>query len=252
MEFLNWQMILEILILWFIIYSIILFFYGTRAIQVLRGIVLIMFAFFVFQKLNLQVVDWIFTKLFAISVIAILIIFHPEIRHGLARLGQQHLFGATLRDEDVDSMLDQVMTACENLARNKYGALIALEIKDPLANYVEKGITIDGKISAELIESIFTPKSILHDGGIIIQHGKISAAGCIFPLSESSNLNRIFGTRHRAAIGLSEETDAIIIVVSEERNDISLVYNGKMHKDLSRESIFTLVKEILKQKYAQD
>ncbi len=241
-----WKPLVEITILWVVIYHILFFFEGTRAVHVLRGIVILLIAFFVFQRLNLGVLDWLLTKLFAISVIAILIIFHPEIRQGLARLGQRHLFGAPLREEELEVVLKEIGRAAESLARDKIGALIALERNDPLAAYIESGVSVDASVSSDLIQAIFTPNNPLHDGSIIIQHGRIVAAGCLFPLTSNQELSRIFGTRHRAAIGLSEETDAIIIVVSEERQDISLVFRSKLYKDLSRDDLINKIKEIMK------
>ncbi|MDD2689032.1 MAG: diadenylate cyclase CdaA [Candidatus Omnitrophica bacterium] len=243
-----WKPILEILILWFVIYHIMLFFEGTRAIQVLRGIVLLLIAFFLFQKLGLNILDWILTKLFGISVIAILIIFHPEIRQGLARLGQRHLFEATLREEELDYILAQICQATENLSRDKIGALIAIQKNDPLAAYIESGVLIDARVSSDLIQAIFTHNNPLHDGGLIIQNGRIVAAGCLFPLAQNQDLSRIFGMRHRAALGLSEESDAIIIIVSEERKDISLVYNSRLYKDLNRDDLLIKTKEFFKLK----
>jgi len=240
-----WKPIIEISILWFVVYHILLFFEGTRAIQVLRGIVILLLAFFLTQKLDLHVLDWLLTKLFGISVIAVLIIFHPEIRQGLARLGQRHLFGTTLREEELDCILKEICKAAENLSRNKIGALIAIEKNDPLAAYIESGVLIDARVSSDVIESIFTPNNPLHDGGLVIQHGRIMAAGCLFPITQNQELSRIFGTRHRAALGLSEETDAIIIIVSEERQDISLVYRSRLYKDLGREEMFSKIKEII-------
>jgi diadenylate cyclase len=241
-----WKPILEILILWFVIYHIILFFEGTRAIQVLRGIIILLLAFFLFQRLNLTVLDWLLTKLFGISVIAILIIFHPEIRQGLARLGQRHLFGTALRAEEIDLMLKEIGRAAENISKNKIGALIAIEKSDPLIDYIQTGVLVDGRVSADLIEAIFTPNNPLHDGGLIIQHGRVIAAACLFPLTQNQDLSRIFGTRHRAALGLSEETDAILVIVSEERHDISLVYRGRFYKDLGHEELLPKIKEFMK------
>ena len=241
-----WRPAVEILILWFVIYHILLFFRGTRAVQVLWGIIILLFAFFLFDKLGLQVLDWLLTKLFGVSVIAILIIFHPEIRQGLAKLGQRNLFSATLREEELDFMLREIGKATDQLTKNRIGALIAIEKNVPLSAYIESGVLLDGRVSGDLIEAIFTPNNPLHDGGIIIQNGRIAAAGCLFPLTQNQDLSRIFGTRHRAAIGLSEETDAIVIIVSEERHDVSLVYQGKLHKDLSREELLARVKEIMK------
>lgn len=243
-----WKPIVEITILWFVVYHILLFFEGTRAIHVVRGIVVLLFAFFLFQKLDLSVLDWLLTKLFGISIIAILIIFQPEIRQGLARLGQRHFFGTALRREELAIILGEISKAAENLSKNKIGALIAIEKDVPLSIYVESGINIDGKVSSELIETIFAPNNLLHDGGLVIQQGKIAAAGCIFPLTLKADLNRMFGTRHRAALGLSEESDAIIIVVSEERQDISLVHLGILYKDLTQEGLFSKITEILKRK----
>jgi len=243
-----WKTLLEIAILWFVIYQIMLFFEGTRAIQVVRGIAIILVAFFVFQRLGLTTLDWLFKNFFATSVIAVLIIFHPEIRTGLARLGQRHIFTAQLRDEELDYMLREISRAAEGLSRDKIGALIAIEKIDPLNTFAENGVMIDSKVSSELIQAVFTPNNPLHDGGMIIQNGRILSAGCFFPLAQNQDLNRIFGTRHRAALGLSEEVDALIIVVSEERRDISLVYHGKLYKDLSQEGLFTKTKEIFKLK----
>lgn len=225
-----------------------LFFEGTRAIQVLRGIIILLVAFLLFQKLGLEILNWLLTKLFAISVIAILIIFHPEIRQGLARLGQRHLFSTSLREEELDYILKQIGQVTEELCRKKIGALIAIGKNDPLAAYIESGVVIDARVSSDLIENIFTPNSLLHDGGLIIEHGRIIAAGCLFPLTENQDLSRIYGTRHRAALGLSEETDAIVIIVSEERQDMSLVYRGKLYKDLSREEMLSQIKEMIRLK----
>ncbi|MBN2831403.1 MAG: diadenylate cyclase CdaA [Candidatus Omnitrophica bacterium] len=244
----HWKTILEITILWFIIYQIMLFFEGTRAIQVVRGIAIILVSFFIFQRLGLTRLDWLFKNFFATSVIAVLIIFHPEIRSGLARLGRRHIFMPQLRDEELDYMLKEISAAAESLSRDKIGALIVIEKSDPLNAFAENGVTLDSRVSSELVQAVFTPNNPLHDGGMIIQNGRILSAGCFFPLAQNQDLSRIFGTRHRAAIGLSDETDALIIVVSEERRDISLVYRGKLYKDLSQEGLFLKAKEIFRLK----
>ena len=241
-----WKEIVEIAILWFVIYHILLFFEGTRAVQVLRGIIVLLVVFLLVQRFELTALDWVLTKLFGISVIAILVIFHPEIRQGLARLGQRHLFGTSLKQEDMDLMLIEISNAAEYFSKNKIGALIAIEREDPLGGYAESGVAIDSKISAELLETIFTPSSPLHDGGVIVQHGRVLAAGCLFPLAQNHDLSRIFGTRHRAALGISEEADAIVLVVSEERKDMSLVFRGKFHKDLGRDELLSKMKEFYK------
>jgi len=239
---------IEIAILWFVIYEIMLFFEGTRAVHVLRGIVILLVAFFVFQVLGLERINWLFTKLFAISIIAFLVIFHPEIRQGLGNLGRQHLFGTVLKEEEIDYISKEIMEAADILSRNKIGAIIAIEKAVSLKPYVESGVAIDALVSSDLLQSVFAPNNLLHDGGVVVQHGRISAAGCLFPLTENQVINRIYGTRHRAAIGLSEETDAVIIVVSEERGDMSLVYRNNFYKDLGREEMLSRIRDLMKSK----
>ena len=238
--------VIEIVILWFLIYQIMLFFEGTRALQALRGIIILLLAFFIFKKFDFLVLSWLFEKLFGISVIAILVIFHPEIRMGLAQIGKRGIFKSNLKEQEVVLLSRQVVEGCENLAKNKLGALIAIEKNDSLAAYIQSGEAIDARVCANLIEAIFTPNNPLHDGGLIISRGRIAACGCIFPLAINQELSRVFGTRHLAALGLSEETDAILIVVSEERRDISIIYRRKFYKDLGAAQLETKIKELLK------
>ena len=246
--FLYWKPFTEVLILWFFIYQIIIFFEGTRSLQVIRGIIMLLLVFFISQKFNFIVVDWLLKKLFGISVIAILIIFHPEIRQGLAQLGKRNIFRNMIKEEDPHLFVNQVVEACENLINNKLGGLIAIEKNDSLGVYIQSGEIVDSRVSADLIQAIFTPNNPLHDGGLIIQHGRIAAAGCIFPLAINQELNRVFGTRHRAALSLSEETDAILIVISEERHDVSIIYRKKFYRDLGAIELETKIKELIKTK----
>jgi diadenylate cyclase len=243
-----WKPVTEILILWLLIYHVLLFFVGTRALQALKGIIILLLVFFIFQKFEFFVLDRLFRELFGISIIAMIIIFQPEIRQGLSSLGKGRVFKNNLREEDLNSIVKQIALSCESLAQNKLGALIAIEKKDSLAAYIQSGEIIDSRICADLIEAIFTPNNPLHDGGLIIQNARIAAAGCIFPLAENQELSRIFGTRHRAALGLSEEADALVIVVSEERRDISLIYRRKFYKDLGGVELESKIKEILLEK----
>jgi diadenylate cyclase len=237
---------IEITILWFFIYRLMLFFEGTRALQALRGMIVLLLAFLIFQKFNFLVLNWLFNKLFGISVIAILIIFQPEIRQGLVSLGKRNIFKSNLKEENADVFIAQICRACEDLAQNKLGALIAIEKDDSLSQFALSGEIIDARICADLIQAIFTPNNPLHDGGLIIIRGRIYAAGCIFPLTTKQELSRLFGTRHRAAFGLSEETDALLIVVSEERSDISVIYREKFYKDLGGAQFESKIKELLK------
>lgn len=241
-----WKPVVEIAILWFVIYHIMLFFEGTRALHVFRGIIILLVMFFIFQRLGFEVLSWLFTKLFAISIIAILIIFQPELRRGLAHLGQRHVFGFSLRQEELELLLKEVLKAAENLSKDKVGALIAVENEITLKPYIESGVEVDAMVSAELIQTVFTPYNPLHDGGLVIQHNRIAACACLFPLSDNQYLSRVYGTRHRAAIGLSEETDALVIVVSEERGDISLAYRGSLYQGYKKEELLLKIKEIYK------
>jgi diadenylate cyclase len=237
--------IIEIIILWFLIYHILLFFVGTRAVQALKGIVIILLAFLIFQKFDFFVLNKLFRELFGLSVLAILIIFSSEIRQGLASIGKGQVFKSTQKEEDLDFIIHEITQACESLAQNKFGALIAIEKNDLLSAYISTGEVLDSRICANLIEAIFTPNNPLHDGGLIIQKTRIASAGCIFPLTENQQLSRIFGTRHRAALGLSEESDAILIIVSEERRDISIIYRKKFHKDLGGQQLEAKIKELI-------
>ncbi len=243
---LYWKPAIEMGILWFLIYQIMLFFEGTRALQALRGIIVLLLAFLIFKKFDFLVLSWLFEELFGISVIALLIIFQPEIRMGLVQLGKRQIFKNNLKNENSLLLIRQIADGCENIAKNKLGALIAIEKNISLAAYVQSGEAIDSRVGADLIEAIFTPNNPLHDGGLIISQGRIAAAGCIFPLATNQELDRVFGTRHRAALGLSEETDAIVIVVSEERRDISIIYQGKFYKDLGAVQLEAKIIELLK------
>jgi len=209
---------------------------------------MLLLVFYISQKFNSTVLDWLLKKLFGISVIALLIIFHPEIRQGLAQLGKRNFFRNLSKDEDDYSFVKQIVEVCGNLAANKLGGLIAIEKNDSLASYVQSGEIIDSRVSADLMQAIFTPNNPLHDGGLIIQRGRIAAAGCIFPLAINQELNRVFGTRHRAALSLSEETDAILVVVSEERRDISIIYRKKFYRDLGVTELESKIKELIKTK----
>lgn len=233
--------VVEVSILWFLFYRVLVFFQGTRAFQVLRGIIFLVLAFFIFQRFGLNTLDWLITKFFAIWIITILIIFQPELRQGLARLGQQHLFSVFLKEEEIEAIIEEIASAAEALSKKKIGALIALERSNSLKTFAESGLALDCKISSEIIQTIFTPTSPLHDGGIIIQSDRIVSAVCLFPLTENPNVSKTLGTRHRAAAGLTEQTDALVIAVSEETGDISFAVVGKLIK---AEDKFSLVKQL--------
>ena len=237
--------VIEISILWFVFFRVMIFFEGTRAGQVWKGIFILALAFFLAQKLGLNTLDWLLTKLFAISVIAIIVIFQPELRFGLARLGQPHLFGGTLKEEEINELIRQLTLALLYCAQKKIGAIVAIEREDKLKSYINSGVEMQAKVSPELLETIFTPLSPLHDGGVIIQGNSIAAAACLFPLAQNPYLSRTLGTRHRAALGLSEETDALLLVVSEETGLLSLAVAGRLTQGLTRDELTQSLKELL-------
>ncbi|MDD2866382.1 MAG: diadenylate cyclase CdaA [Candidatus Omnitrophota bacterium] len=239
--------VIEITILWFVFFRIMIFFEGTRAGQVWKGIFILVVAFFLAQKLGLNTLDWILTKLFAISVIAIIVIFQPELRFGLARLGQPHLFGTGLKEEEVDDMIRQIGTALFYLSQRRIGGIVAIEREDRLKSYINSGILVQAQITPELIETIFTPPSPLHDGGVIIQGNTLVAASCLFPLAQNPYLSHALGTRHRAALGISEETDAVVLVVSEQTGLVSLAVGGRLTQGLTREEFSQSLRDQLVQ-----
>jgi len=248
MSFVFWEIfkpLLEILILWIVFYQILVFFEGTRAFQVFKGIIYLIVAFLLFQILGLDTLNWLLTKFFAISIIALIIIFQQELRHGLARLGQQHLFNFGLEESEIVALIEEITSAAYKLARQKIGCLIAIERDTKLKTYIESGIAIDAQISSELIQSIFTPQSPIHDGGIITRGNRIAAVSCLFPLSDNPNFSKIIGTRHRAALGITEQTDTIVIMVSEETGEISVACDGRFIPIVNRERLVNILKDLL-------
>ncbi len=243
-----WSMLkptLEILILWFVFYRVLVFFEGTRAFQVLRGITYLIIAYLISQILGLDTIIWLLTKFFGLSIIAILIIFQQELRQGLARLGQGHLFTVSLGEAEMIAMIDELVDAVYKLSKRKTGCLMAIERETRLTSYSESGVAIDGKISSALLQSIFMPTTPLHDGGVIVKGDGIVAASCLFPLSDNPNFSRIVGTRHRAAVGLTEQTDAVVVMVSEETGEASIACDGRFIPVANKDRCFEILKELL-------
>lgn len=229
-----WRPLLEILFIWLLILYILRFFQGTRAIQVFMGLIIIAIIFNIAKALELYTINWVLTKLFAVGVVAFLIIFQPELRRGLARIGQNTFLGGILKK---GGTVDELIQACEYLSRHRIGALIAIERDIGLKNYIETGIVTDAKVSQEFIITVFAPNTPTHDGGMIIVGDRIASCGSLFPLSQNSELSRFLGTRHRAAVGLTEETDSVCVIVSEETGNISVATQGKLTRDLDAEGL---------------
>ncbi|MCR4337929.1 MAG: diadenylate cyclase CdaA [Candidatus Omnitrophica bacterium] len=237
--------VLEVVILWAIFYRILVFFEGTRSFQVLKGITYLILAFIVSQLLGFDTLKWLLTKLFAISIIAVLIIFQQELRLGLARLGQQHLFNISLEESEIVALVGEISEAVYRLSKKKAGCIIAIERETKLKTYIESGVMLDANVSRELLQSIFIPSSPLHDGGVIISGQKIVAASCLFPLSENPSFSKIIGTRHRAALGLTEQTDAVVVMVSEETAEVSIACEGRFIPIINEERFINVLKSLL-------
>lgn len=241
--FVIWRPLLEICFIWALLYYLFRFFQGTRAIQVLMGLIILAVIFNIARMLDLNTINWVLTKLFAVGVLAFLIIFQPELRRALARIGQNTFLGAFLKK---GGTVDELVQACEHLSRNRVGALIAIERDIGLKNYIESGILLDAKVSSELLITLFTPNTPTHDGGVIVEGDRITSCGSLFPLSQNMDLARSLGTRHRAAIGLTEESDAVCVVVSEETGAISVAVQGKLTRDLDGEGLKRVLMSLFK------
>lgn len=229
-----WRAGIEIGILTVVIYYSYLYFRGTRGAKVLTGlIVLLLTLTLLSQILQLQVIYWLIRSFTAFLAIALVVIFQPELRRALAALGSQHVFATATQNRETIEMLAE--TAFD-LSNRQLGALIALQRDTSIQPFAESGVSIDCELSPELIVTIFHPKTPLHDGGLIIQNDRIVAAACIFPVSQRHDLDRNLGLRHRAGLGITEESDAIAIVVSEETGIVSICHRGRIERNFDPDS----------------
>ncbi|MBA3584465.1 MAG: TIGR00159 family protein [Gemmatimonadetes bacterium] len=228
--------IIDIAVVTFIIYKLFTLVQGTRALQMMLGFVLLVFAAYAAQLLRLEALNEIFQAGQLVWVIAILIVFQPELRSALARLGRAPLLRLFVKVED-SPVIGEVVRAAGQLSNESRGAIVAIQREVGLDEYVESGKRLQARVSAELLSTIFAPYTPLHDGAVIIEGSDIVAAACILPLTQFPVYDPSIGTRHRAAIGLSEETDAAVVVVSEETGQISLAVGGRLEKNLSPEQL---------------
>jgi diadenylate cyclase len=240
-----WRPALEILILAVVIYFTSRFLRGTRGWPVVIGFVVLLLALVLATTLlKLQVLRWLLTTFSAFIAIAVLVIFQPELRRLLAELGNLPLFASASEQRE---SIEVVIQTCERLSEVKIGALIAIEQSIQLQEAVESGVPVDCDATPEMLETIFFPNNAIHDGGVILKGDRIAYAACIFPLTQRRDLNKSLGTRHRAAIGLSEETDAVIVVVSEETGMISHAYKGQLVRGVTLEELRSFLTSVLVQ-----
>ena len=249
--FMRWEYLVEILLIYAIIYTFLRFTEGSRGAGVLKGVALLLLIVLLVVSIlarwgNLEQIRLILHFAGGAAITALIVIFQPELRRALVKLGQSPIFGAFLRGH-VD-VVEEVVSAVGRMSKNKIGALMAFERDVELDGYVERGVVVDSEVSSQLLMTIFYPGTELHDGAVVVQGGRIAAAGCLFPFSENPDLGPQLGTRHRAGLGLVEETDAICVIVSEETGTISLAVEGVLERNLDPRQLDLRLREL----YVQD
>ena len=236
--------LVDILVVTYFLYRLYQMLKNTRAASLVKGLLVLLIAALVSNWLHLHVINWLLEKSMTVVLVALPVVFQPELRRALEQIGRGRFFRKTvvLDEEEVEHMLSALATAAMAMSRNKIGALIVFERETGLDDYIETGIQIDALVSHELFMNIFIPNTPLHDGAVIIRGNRIKAAGCLLPLTEDRNLSKELGTRHRAAIGLSEQSDALVLIVSEETGTISLARSGVLQRYLTGDDIKDLLR----------
>jgi len=242
----------EIFLIFMVVYVVLRIMQGTRGTSILRGLAFIIVlisvgVLFFVRKLQLHTINWLITEFVPVFIIPIIILFQPEFRRALLRLGQNPVFRVFLKPEY--KVTNEIIKAIVTLSKNKIGALIAIEREVGLDSFIETGTRLNADVSSELICTIFWHGSPLHDGAAIIQEQKIIAAGCLLPLTENMELSKSLGTRHRAGIGLTEETDSIVIIVSEETGIISTGFKGALNRDIDEKGLKKILDELSTERF---
>ena len=236
----GWRDVLEILIVSYALYRVLLLFHGTRTLQIVTGLVMLLAIYSAAWVLKLEMITYVLGFVFQYGAIALLVVFAPELRAALAHLGQAR-FARLFRQMAQREVAEEIVDGVERLSRSGIGAIVAIEREVSLDPWVESGSPMEAKVSADLLATIFTPYSPLHDGAVIVRGDTIIAAGCILPLSQSVLADRSLGTRHRAALGLSDESDAMVVVVSEETATVSVANRGRLYRDLAPQGLRDLL-----------
>jgi diadenylate cyclase len=233
---LGWKDLLDIALVAILAYNLLLLIRGTRAVQVLLGILLVGGVYYVARETGLAALESLLGAIFLALPIVIVVLFQQEIRRALSSFGRNPLLGLGAHEE-VASAINDIVLAASSLSSSRVGALIVVQRLQGLRNYIESGIVLDARVSYDLMVTIFNPETPLHDGAVIIQGDRIAAAACFLPLTQKANLSKEFGTRHRAALGISEETDALAVVVSEETGQVSVALGGELTRDLDAKNL---------------
>lgn len=238
--------IIDIAIVSYIIYKLFELVRGTRAVQLLKGIFVLVGTWAISTWFNLYTLKWLMNQMFTFGVVTVLIIFQPELRRALEQLGRGKLFSrSSVVERDVSDRISEIIKSINYMAKRKIGALIVFERDTGLSDYIESGIQMESIVSSELLINIFIPNTPLHDGAVIVRGNQIMAAGCYLPLSENPFISKELGTRHRAGIGVTEVCDAVSIIVSEETGQVSLAVGGMIVRDIKEESLISKLFEEL-------
>lgn len=241
---LTWMSVADIVLVAFIIYQFLSLIRGTRAAPMLIGVGALVIAFYVAHVTDLRTADWLVGSVLPYAIFALIVVFQAEIRHALARLGRKLTFSRSAQSSGND-IYDDIVLAANLFSQNQTGALIVIEREIGLRTYIESGVPLDAQLSYDLLATLFRPSAPLHDGAVIVQKDRIAAAACFLPLSMNPLLSTQLGTRHRAGIGITEETDAVSVIVSEETGGISLAVAGTIERDLSAEQLRERLSEVL-------
>lgn len=245
--------VLDIAIVAYILYRVLIFIRGTRGMQLLKGFVVLIVFSGLSNILHLQTVGWLLDKVWASLIVAIPVVFQPELRRVLEQLGRGYFFSRNyyqMGEEDLSRLINEIVKAVETLSSTRTGALLVIQRKTGLKDFIEGAVKIDGVVTSELLINIFSPKSPLHDGAAIIRGDRIAAAGALLPLADNPALGKELGTRHRAAVGLTENTDSLVVVVSEETGVISLAEGGRLNRYLDPKHLRDYLSEKLQKEPA--
>jgi len=237
--------VIDILLVAFVIYTIMIMIQTTGAVRIAKSIVIILVLFLLTKILNMYLMNYLLDRILEIGLIALVVVFQPELRRMLEKLGSKSLREILKmkkeEQREIDRVISETVTACEAMSKSRTGALIVFERSDSAIDYQKSGTVLDAQVSSELLRNIFFTKAALHDGAVIIRSERIAAAGCVLPLSKNRNINRDLGTRHRAGIGMSEATDAVVVIVSEETGTISVAIGGMLKRHLAPQTLEKLL-----------
>jgi diadenylate cyclase len=244
----GWWDVLDILLVSIVLYEALKLIRGTRAVQMAVGSMLVVGLFYVSQLAPLQTLNWLIRNALVYVAFAAIVIFQSDIRRALANLGKAPFFRYLSRNQASDETVEEVVVAATLLSQQKVGAIVAIEREIGLRNYIESGIPLDATLTYDLLLTIFKPGSPLHDGAVVLQEGRVAAAACFLPLTVNPRLSRELGTRHRAAIGLTEESDAVAVVVSEETGTISIALDGQIERGLTPDALRDRLRRLIQRR----